>query len=320
MKKCPFCYEEIRDEATKCRFCGEFLEEEKPSVENLKKYLGDERFRIRVHDLIMQEANKLYKEYSVSQFSLNTPFNLDEYKSRVLRYESSTKVLQNMLIIGCYWGSQVHEQTWVNCLEKLNIPRQEGRWLEIWDNLRFYPSLRLLYAGGISTIVASQYNNFAALLTLPRYLEDEAEIPLALKLAPNIVINKNGAEKIFNMERHITPVSAHLQQLLRESFIEYLPEEKQYIKLFDRFEYLFSLVYADLYEKQYKKIWGPVGCFLWRNRDFPERHIMELIEMESTNERDNWPLIKAGLFNGSFERFEYIKTKFGEFFKEIPYF
>ena len=38
MKKCPFCAEEIQEEAVKCRFCGEFLDDSYKPKTKLKWY------------------------------------------------------------------------------------------------------------------------------------------------------------------------------------------------------------------------------------------------------------------------------------------
>lgn len=276
----------------------------KVAAATLKKYLPEERHKIRLHDLVMGETRMLYDELSEDRFSLNTPFTDQEFINRVRRYEALTEILQAMMITGCYWGEEKHIDLWVKCLELISNPPEDKGGIYGWLKLRLYPALLLLYAGGIAAVAAQRYSTFAALLTKAKVYKQGTDYPLVLKLYPGAVMEREIGQKLPGMKDHYTPLNDHLFELLREPLREFLPQDRHHQKCFDRFEYLLALVYADIYHKHGGGALGPVGCFGWR------RSIIKEIEIEVKEAGNEWLPLKAGLFDGSTERFQFIKAEF----------
>jgi SIR2-like domain len=270
----------------------------KVAVASLKKYLVDERYKIRLHDLVIQETENLHNKLSYENIPLHFPLNP---KERVNIYESLMEILLSIVATGCFWGLEKHEHLWTNSLERIgDVPDFIGMSGQPNTLFRFYPVLLLLYAGGIAAIAANQYKNFAA-LTRAKVMVQKSEEPLILHINA-ITMKRTPIGSLLPEGRMYAPVSDHLFEVLREPLRELLPQDVQYQKCFDKFEYLLALTYGDVLAKRGKNFVMPLGRFGW------DSEILSEVKTEFSESSTILLLLKAGLFDGSGERFQDIKN------------
>jgi hypothetical protein len=206
----------------------------KVAVTSLKKYLVDERYRIRLHDLVMQEVEKLYIDLSPDHFALGSSFTVEELTRRVQRYEALTEILLAIIVTGCYWGGQSHKYLWVGSLERVANPPQPRsgiRFDQRWHQLTLYPALLLLYAAGIASLASEQYDTFADLLIKPIFRDFSSNQPIVLSLYTSAVMEKDIAEQLPGMGRRYTPLRDYIDNPSVGAFQRVLARRKSISKI-----------------------------------------------------------------------------------------
>lgn len=168
--------------------------------------------------------------------------------------------------------------------------------------LRYYPTLLLMYAAGMASIASGNIGVLSAVLTKSKVHDPYGgEKELCSIVYTTAVIQNEVGYLLPGLERRYTPTSDHLHEVLRD----YFPGDTDYDEAFDRFEYFFGLVHADLNDKEFEtgKLWGPVGRFAWRKQHSePEERIYNKVDREIGTVGEEWVLVRAGLFGGSIER------------------
>jgi hypothetical protein len=96
----------------------------------------------------------------------------------------------------------------------------------------------------------------------------------------------------------------------REPLREVEPNDEAFTELFDRFEYLLAIAYADLEEGE--RLWAPVGSFGWRQRRRGEDAVRSQVEAEAREEGDAWPFLQGPLFGGGMAHFPEVKKAVDE--------
>ncbi len=270
----------------------------------VKRYLAEDRFRIRLTDLVGNAVRHTAERLSKQSFSLMADFGGAELLRRLKIYQVETEVLQHMIVPLCQWGSTGHETCAVNIVElaldysALGI----GMSKDVWNDLRFFPSVLLLYAGGLAAVSAENYDVLAALVNRPKYHDHEGEKSLFLTLSLRKVFGEALGQALTEY-KHFAGSSVYLSNFLRPLFNEAIPQKYRFEAVFDRFEYILALAQADFYEKRTneKGIWNfqlQHGRFVVRDRDQPQ-DILNVVAQEIAKFGNSWPPLKAGLFDGN---------------------
>jgi hypothetical protein len=105
-------------------------------------------------------------------------------------------------------------------------------------------------------------------------------------------------------ENNYVPRSEYLFKVLHPLLEDLLALGSSYERLFDDFEVFLALVFAEVTYDERQRIWGPPGRFAWKYSHDHERNPFTAIVTKAQQQKESWSFLRAGLFSGSYERFE----------------
>lgn len=282
----------------------------KIAVELTKKYLSEPKYRIKLHDLLMSEVEKIVSQVCSEKYPVSGQFGREDYAQRILDFEAISEVAVHIMATGCYWDEeQRHLDTWLKAINRLANDVGDPAGDVIMANMRKHPARLLLYSAGVAF---AQNNHFAALHAIfsNTFSQDRGQ-------RGSLVLDLTGNDywsQVFKclpgLERRILPVSNHMYDALRLVFVNLASSEDEFQQAFDRFETLQSLHGSDADE------WPVPGTFMQRRRPDQNPTLQWLSEAAATHEGHS-PLLSAGFCDGEEQRFTKAMERLLEMAKSI---
>lgn len=284
-------------------------------IDETKRFLTEDRFRIKLHDLVSAQLKEATARTTAEQFPRGGSWSNEEFIDRLRRYEDITSNLVRIQALIAYWGTNVHRDLLTLALRRIcGELRPEGG-LVAWTSLRWYPALLLLYAGGIAAVAASRYAHLRQILGVSIHPPDHlrARTTLIRGVHAGVRDIDSGFKLLPGHENNLTPRSEYLLALLRQPLDDLFLLGSDYEDYFDRFEVLSEIQCAhEQAAESGGQIWGPFGRFAWKFRMGDQSSPLHIVIAEADASGDTWEPLTAGLFQGSLQRFKDIAGAFSK--------
>ena len=229
------------------------------------------------------------------------------------RLEAVSEKLLHLFANGSFYAKPEQTRAFVDALSLVASKAHASGGQFIWINLRKYPSLLVIYAAGISAIASENYSVLCEIVSREIFdgsCNDNGVLP-QLRIYPQSVMEHRAQQQLIpGMERHRTPLNDHLCKLLREPMRSLIPDDKQYERAFDAFEYLWGLLHRDAnIQKGSDRDWIPIGAFIWRRQDNWVKWFRDDAKRAAESNDSSWAPVNGGLFGGSAQRFSDVVRK-----------
>lgn len=290
-------------------------------VQQVKGLLASESSHIELHDFLVKELRRLLEITTVDDFNIGVSFSTEEFLRRLAKYEEASFDFSIILACVAHWARPSHLTTMQKFIARSTDRIKVQNGLVIWSELCWYPMLLELYCAGIAAIDGQRYDSLAAIFStiIPKTGYRSKYETFVEGVSSNVGELIKTSKQIPGHEKNYVPLSEYLYKILQPKLDDALFLGGSYEQSFDRFEVLFALVVADLRVANGQSLWGPIGRFGWKH-SAQDNSPLERVISEGRKLKDEWSPIKAGLFGGSFERFDNVATQYLERIGRLAWF
>jgi hypothetical protein len=294
------------------------------SVSNLlKRMIANPSERIRLSDFINELLRRASEKLSQEKFPASDTLTNEEFASRLQRYEEAVQDLVTVVVILAHWGDVEHVRLLERVFARVSEVGKASSGLVVWIRLAWYPLLVLMYAAGISALAARRYDKLKVALLAPVYsemqLSGRSDPPVVLAVVANLTEIVEQFKRLPDMERRYVPRSEHIHKKVQPFLEDELFLGRSYDKLFDDFEILLALSFADLRDDDVKAhVWGPPGRFAWKERGrFNDEKVYSNFIAQAKSQGQSWAPLKEGFFRGSSTRFSEVADAYAHLLSRI---
>ena len=272
------------------------------AVVTAKRFLAEDRYRIDLHDLVMEETERVHaKLASIDQELRSQLLSSETYEQALRKYAAATEVLGHLAATGGYWYRAEHRDLWMRVVGRLAHPPGASDGLVAWAELRYLPALLVVYAAGIGAIVRENYGLLGAML-VDTQVTDRRGIAEAFALAVDV---RQVLEFVAQRSQSLAGPSYTLYVAVRPWMHDLIPDDLAFDRTFDRYEYLSALVYEEVDGRRGR---APLGRFAAKR---PEtEHVANRVGDELARQGETWRPLTEGLFQGSIEHAREVKEQF----------